>query len=230
MTETRKTKELSETWVPSHFHSLTFMQITNALLLRTVWGGVFFFLFCEVSLGIYKVHYFALFQNWWNERKKDREQYKGVREVVETAFDKMSAAPELNPGDWKWIECISPYIDSRWHRRDSDGERGELEWVNEWDEDEEKEHREGRKRAVVCYRLTTGAFQTPLLSHYTITVTEGPVFTQPYSILVQRQAFWLPRWASHNLTAPSTPGNGHNWKSQTNSWMTWARGHWVSRG
>lgn len=95
--------------------------------------------------------------------------------MVETASDKMSAPPELNPGDWKWIECISPYIDSHWHRRDSDGERGELEWVNEWDEDEEKEHREGRKRAVVCYQLTTGAFQTSLLSHYTITETEGPV-------------------------------------------------------
>ncbi len=98
------------------------------------------------------------------ECEEERQRaIQGVREVVGTASDKMSAAPELNPGDWKWIECISPYIDSRWHRGDSDRERerGELEWVNEWDEDEEKEHRGERKRAVVCYQLTTGAFQTP---------------------------------------------------------------------
>lgn len=167
------------------------------------------------------------------ECEEERQRaIQGVREVVGTASDKMSAAPELNPGDWKWIECISPYIDSHWHRGDSDRERerGELEWVNEWDEDEEKEHRGERKRAVVCYQLTTGAFQTPLLSHYTITETEGPVFTQPYSILVQRQACWQPCWASRHLAAPSTPGNGHNWKSQTNSWMTGAKGHWVPRG
>lgn len=31
------------------------------------------------------------------------------------------------------------------------------------------------------------------LSHYTITETEGPVFTQPYSLLVPGQASWLPR-------------------------------------
>lgn len=86
-----------------------------------------------------------------------------VREVVETAFDKMSAAPELNPGDWKWIECISLYIDSHWHRGESDRERErrDLEWANKWDEDEEKEHWGERKRAAVCYQLTTGAFQTP---------------------------------------------------------------------
>lgn len=33
------------------------------------------------------------------EEERQREQYKGVREVVETASDKMSAPPELNPGD-----------------------------------------------------------------------------------------------------------------------------------
>lgn len=52
-----------------------------------------------MSPGISKVYYFAPFQNMWNVRKKGREQYKGVREVVETASDKMSMAPELNPGD-----------------------------------------------------------------------------------------------------------------------------------
>lgn len=144
-------------------------------------------LFRRMCRGIYKVHYFAPFQNCWNVREKRQRAIQGVREVVETASDKMSAAPELNPGDWKWIECISPYIDSCWHRGDSDREeerreRGELEWVNEWDEDEEKEHRGERKRAVVCYQLTTGAFQTPLLSHYTITETKGSVFTKPCSI------------------------------------------------
>lgn len=154
--------------------------------------------------------------------RKAESNTRGVREVVETASDKMSAAPELNPGDWKWIECISPYIDSRWHRRDSDGEWGELEGVNEWDEDEEKEHRGGRKRAVVCYQLTTGAFQTPLLSHYTITKTEGPVFTQPHSILVQRQDFWL---APLSIPQPLCSINTKKWTQ-----LTRARGHWVSRG
>lgn len=104
-------------------------------------------LFCRESRGIYKVHYFPPFQNWLNVREERQRAIQGVREVVETASDKMSAAPELSPGDWKWIECISPYIDSHWHRRDRDRERerGELEWVNEWDEDKEKEHR-GRER------------------------------------------------------------------------------------
>lgn len=34
-------------------------------------------------------------------RRTGREQYKGVREVVETASDKMSVAPELSPGGLK---------------------------------------------------------------------------------------------------------------------------------
>lgn len=66
--------------------------------------------------------------------------------MVKTASNKMSTAPELNPGDWKWIERFSPYIDSCWHRKDSDmeRERENLKWVKEWDENEEKEHRGDR--------------------------------------------------------------------------------------
>lgn len=118
---------------------------------------------------------------------------QGVREVVETASDKMSAAPELNPGDWKWIECISPYIDSCWHLRDSDrgeGERGNLEWVNEWDEDEEKEHRGERKRAVVCYQLTIEAFQTS-----TTTASPPPASSSIIPLLTPRVLFSPSRTA-----------------------------------
>lgn len=153
--------------------------------------------------------------------------------MVKTASDKMSVAPELSPGDWKWIECISLYIDNQWHGGNGDrngGEtqrRGDLEWVDECDGDEEKEHWEERKRAVVCYQLTAGAFQ-PL--HCKITETEGPAFMQPLSILVQSQARWLLCWVSHHLAALSTPGNGHNWRSQTNSWMKRVKGHWFPRG
>ena len=99
--------------------------------------------------------------------KRRQRAIQGVREVVETAANKMSAAPELNPGDWKWIECISAHIDGRWHSGDSDRRRGgggggmNSESVNEFEEDEEKEQQEERKRAVVCYQLTTGAFQPP---------------------------------------------------------------------
>lgn len=75
MIKTRKTKELSEISVPLHLNSFTFMQITNVSPLRTIWGV--FVIPRDVSVGIYKVHYFAPFQNWRNVRKKGREQYKG---------------------------------------------------------------------------------------------------------------------------------------------------------
>lgn len=184
--------------------------------------------------GIYKVHYFAPFQNCWNVREKRQRAIQGVREVVETASDKMSAAPELNPGDWKWIECISPYIDSCWHRGDSDREeerreRGELEWVNEWDERKGTPGREKKSSGVLPADHWSLSNPPPLpLYHYR---DQGFCFHQAM------QHFWesakpagCPRGASHHLAAPSTPGNGHNWKSQTNSWMTRARGHWVPRG
>lgn len=48
----------------------------------------------------------------------------GVREVVKAPSNKMSAAPELNPGDWKWIEFISPYRDGCGRRRENDREGG----------------------------------------------------------------------------------------------------------
>lgn len=54
--------------------------------------------------------------------EESQRAIQGVREGVESASDKMCAAPELNPGDWKWIECIWPYIDSLWHCGDSDRE------------------------------------------------------------------------------------------------------------
>lgn len=70
----------------------------------------------------------------------------------------MSMAPELNPGDWKWIERIAPYTDSRWHG----GETGDLERVDEWDKgEEEREHRAGGEKHL-------------LLCHHTINNTEGP--------------------------------------------------------
>lgn len=52
-----------------------------------------------MSPQIYKVHRFAAFQRRRDVREKGKAWRDGVREVLETAFDKMSAAPELNPGD-----------------------------------------------------------------------------------------------------------------------------------
>lgn len=119
MIKTRKTKELSEILAPLCLNSFTFMQMANALLPRTVWGVIL----QDVSGDFSKVHYFCSLSKLPGCEEERQRATQGVREVVETASDKMSAAPELNPGDWKWIECISPYIDSRWHRRDSDMER-----------------------------------------------------------------------------------------------------------
>lgn len=144
--------------------------------------------------GSDKVYYFAPFQKtggmWGREAESNT---RGVREVGWSCLStKWARPPELNPGDWKWIECISPYIDSRWHRGDSDRERvGVSQRVGRGMK--KRSAGEAAIRAVVCYQLTTGAFQTPLLSHYTITGTEGSCFSHPaVQRLVERQAHWLP--------------------------------------
>lgn len=68
--------------------------------------------FCRISPGIYIVHYFAPLSKLLEWEEERQRAIQGVREVVETASDKMSMAPELNPGDWKWIECITHHTAS----------------------------------------------------------------------------------------------------------------------
>lgn len=92
MIRTRKTKELGEILALLHLDSFTLRQKKN----KSVWGVCYSAGCVE---GFIKVHYFAPFQNCWNVREKRQRAIQGVREVVETASDKMSAAPELNPGD-----------------------------------------------------------------------------------------------------------------------------------
>ena len=55
--------------------------------------------FCRISPGIYIVHYFAPLSKLLEWEEERQRAIQGVREVVETASDKMSMAPELNPGD-----------------------------------------------------------------------------------------------------------------------------------
>lgn len=159
-------------------------------------------------------------------RKERQRAIQGVREVVETASDKMSMAPELNPGDWKWIECISPYIGSCWHSRDSDRERGERRLGVS-----QRAGRRWRKGAPGREKKSSGVLPA---DHWS--------FSKPPPVPLYHYWDWgscfhpamqhsgTAPTVSHRLTAPSTPGNGHNWRSQTNSWMTRARGHWVPRG
>lgn len=67
------------------------MQIINVLLLETV---ILQDIFRDLSSTL-----FCYLSNWWNVRKKGREEYKGLERLTKTASDKMSMAPELNPGD-----------------------------------------------------------------------------------------------------------------------------------
>lgn len=112
-----------------------------------------------------------------SEARRQRAIHR-VRVVVKTASNKMSAAPELNPGDWKWIEFISPYIDGCRHSGDNDREGWWVVWgsVNKCNQNEEKEHQEERKRGSGALPAVHWSFSTTPLFHYTITESKDFFF------------------------------------------------------
>lgn len=74
------------------------MQIPNVLLLSKDWQV--HLLFCRGSLVVLKCIILSLSKHAEAECEEERPSaIEGVRKVVETAYNKMSAAPELNPGD-----------------------------------------------------------------------------------------------------------------------------------
>lgn len=88
MIKSRKIKELSEILA---FNSFYFHANDKCFCC----GGLFV-IPQDISPGIYKVLPLSKLVECEEERQR---AIQGGREVVETASDKMSMAPELNPGD-----------------------------------------------------------------------------------------------------------------------------------
>lgn len=159
-----------------------------------------------------------------SEARRQRAIHR-VRVVVKTACNKMSAAPELNPGDWKWIEFISPYIDGCRHSGDNDREgwwgglRISQQVQREWRKGAPGREKKGQWCVTSCPLELFN--NTPLpLYHYG---DQGFLSPVGHDALAQRQA-------SAGSPTKSLSRNGHNWTSWTNSWMTGVKRHRFPRG